>query len=323
MPDQTFNVLVWADIYDKHLELLKEYSPPAFKWIRMDFKNKPVNFRDLLETADCIVTKTDLDEKNYEYASRLKLIQLPISGYDKFDIPKIRSRGIEIANTGGANAVSVAEHVFLLVLSNYRHLLFHHNSVMDGSWVNLKHRNREMYGKTLGIVGLGNVGREIAKRAYGFGMDVMYYDIKRPAAKFESAYNLIYAEFEALLAASDIVTFNVPLTPKTRKMINAESLALMKNGAVLINTSRGEIQDEDEIYRVLADRKLSGAGLDVFLTEPLDRQSPLLTLNNIVLTPHAGPSYETQFRMVESVVKNIVRVYEGQEAQNRVIDYNN
>lgn len=209
----------------------------------------------------------------------------------------------------------------MLVLCTYRKLLFHHCAVTQGPWVNRKYDNIEMYGKRIGIVGLGNVGKQVAQRAYGFGMDVVYNDIIRPDPEFERKYSLQYLSFEDLLATSDIVTFHVPLTSRTENMINNASLCLMKKGSVLINTSRGKVQDENALYEALASGRLKGAGIDVFRTEPLPRDSKLLLLDNVVLTPHNGPSKETQDRVLDTMVNNIRRIENGY-IPNHIVNQN-
>ena len=314
-------ILVCPDIYDKHIKQLKQLSNPGFEWIRTDFINRNNSFQSELSSAHCIVSRTDLVEEDYKSANNLKLFQLPIAGYDQIDLKMAKKYRIPVANNGGANAISVAEHVFLLMLSIYRHLLIHHNSVVDGSWINLKHSNWELCGKTMGIMGLGKIGKEVAKRAFAFGMNVIYFDIRRAESEFEKEYHVEYKTSDEVLTESDIITYHVPLTSKTEQMINKNSLSLMKPSSVLINTSRGEIQDEEALADILIQEKIFGAGLDVFAKEPLPQNSPLSNLKNVVLTPHAGPSYETQQKLVENISCNINRISVGKQPLNLAVDY--
>ncbi|MBU1052665.1 MAG: hypothetical protein KKC46_02410 [Proteobacteria bacterium] len=317
-----FYILVTPEVDDEFVELMVPLLDSRFEWIRVDPLGDSEGFYNHLKKADCYITKNkDLGDTEYKIAGNLKLFQLPIAGYDAVNLCRAQKYGIPVANNGGANAVSVAEHFFLLTLALYRHLLNHHNSVMDGSWINLKHSNLEMAGKELGIVGLGNVGRQVAIRAQAFQMNIAYYDIIRPDPAFEKKYGLTYKPLEILLQDSDIVTYHVPLTSKTRNMINEVSLGSMKSTCVLINTSRGEIQDEDAIYDCLSQGRLLGAGLDVFNEEPLPRDSKLLTLGNVIFTPHAGPSYETRFKAARNVVENIRRIVSGNTPVNLAVDY--
>lgn len=317
-----FYILVTPEVDDEFLELMIPLMESRFEWIRVDPSGDRKEFHKQLRTADYYITKNkDLGDTEYKIASNLKLLQLPIAGYDAVNLSRAKKYGVPVANNGGANAVSVAEHFFLLVLALYRHLLNHHNSVMDGSWINLKHSNLEMAGKELGIVGLGHVGRQVAMRAQAFQMKIAYYDIIRPDSIYEEKYSLTYKPLKTLLRDSDIVTYHVPLTSKTKNMINEKSLRLMKSTSVLINTSRGEIQDEDAIYDCLSQGRILGAGLDVFKEEPLPRDSKLLTLHNVIFTPHAGPSYETRFKAAWNVVENIRRIVNGKQPLYLAVDY--
>jgi len=323
MIDKIFNILINSDIYDEFYSQLNEKNT-HFRWFREDRSNneKLIETKNTLHKIDCIVSRADLTEEEFELATRVKLFQLPISGYDKINLKRWKSRNIPVANNGGANAVSVAEHVFLMILSLYRHLLIHHNSVVDGRWINLKHQNKELFGKNIGIIGFGNIGKEVAKRAIAFGMNVNYFDIKHFPEKIESLRDAHFLSFEKLLSISDIVTFHVPLTNKTKKLINSSTIQLMKTNAILINTSRGAIQDENAIYQALKDKKIAGAGLDVFSKEPFPLNSPLLTLDNIILSPHSGPSFESRYKMIQFVLNNIERVYTGKRPLSVVTEYN-
>lgn len=305
------NILVSADYYDQFLNRLQELGEPHYRWQRMTWPEKDEHLLKKLNNIDVLISRVDLSNDDYQSAPRLKLLQVPTSGYDHINLERAAHHGVTISNNGGANAISVAEHVFMLILCIYRRLLFHHNAVVNGPWVNRKYENLETYDKRIGIVGLGNVGKQVAKRAYCFGMKIAYTDIVRPDPEFERQYSLNFLNLEELLATSDIVTFHVPLTPLTENMINKQSLGLMKHGSVLINTSRGKVQDEDALYEALASGRLKGAGIDVFRTEPLPRNSRLLLLDNVVFTPHNGPSMETQDRVLKTMVYNIRRVENG------------
>ncbi len=308
-----FNILVTSEIDEQTMERFAQRGKSHFQWTRVVDSLPYEEFLHLLSSTDCYITKNrDLCDSEYEIAKELKLFQLPISGYDKIDLERAKRYGVPVANNGGANAISVSEHVFLLILAIYRNFLIHHNSVVDGTWINLKYSNLEMAKKTIGIIGLGNIGKEVAKRACAFQMNVIYNDILPPDPAFNDKYNLKYMSFENVMKKSDIVTFHVPLNSDTKNMICEESLRLMKPKAVLINAARGSIQNEDDLYKVLSKKQILGAGLDVFNREPLPLDSPLLTLENVVFTPHSGPSYESQFRMIDNVIGNLARVAQGE-----------
>lgn len=312
---QAFRILVSADYYDQFLERFQALGRPHYSWERVSWPERDQRLPDLMQGVDAIISRLDLEEHDYLAADKLKLFQVPTAGYDHIDLVRAARHGVPVANNGGANAISVAEHVFMLVLCLYRRLLLHHNAVVKGPWINRKYENTEMYGKRLGIVGLGNVGRQLAMRARCFGMHVAFNDICEPDPDFVTRHQLQPMDFDELLATSDIVSFHVPLTPLTENMINSRSLKLMRKGALLINTSRGRVQDEDALSEALASGHLGGAGIDVFRQEPVPADSPLLHFENVVLTPHNGPSRETQDRVLENMTHNIMRVEQGLEPE--------
>lgn len=336
----SFKILITNDLYDSFYHQLKEKGEPVFDWIRVDFDNKPENFLELLAQADCLVSRYDLSDEEFTIAKRLKLFQLPIAGYNQINLKRLARLGIAVANNAGANAVSVAEHFFLMVLGLYRHVFHHQATVLDGSWVNLKHQNQELYGKTVGIVGLGSVGREVAKRCIAFGMKVHYFDIRHGKSDFETVDGARLLDLDQLVHGADILTFHVPLTRKTRGMINEQLLSVMQPHAILVNLSRGEIHDESAITQALQDKRIAGVALDVFSEEPVSPSLPLLTFGRPsqetkeilgkpvslgvvqgIFSPHCGPSAETRMRVVDLVVDNIRRVYQGHPPRACVIDY--
>ena len=259
-----FNIVVSSDYYDQFLDTLVELGHPSWKWRRVNYPGREQDFYNQLADVDVLITREDLTEAEFDRATRLKLLQVPTAGYDHINLKRAQTRGVPVGANGGANAIAVAEHVIMMALCIYRNLLFHHNAVVNGPWVNLKYSNLEIAGKVMGIVGMGNVGRQLAIRARAMGMRVLYYDIERADPVFETTHQVTFAPFAQVLATSDVVSYHVPLTRKTHRLINAETIAAMKDQAVLINTSRGAVQDEDAIAAALASGKLKGAGLDVF-----------------------------------------------------------
>ncbi len=316
----SFCILLTHDLEEKIGKTLRSQSPAHFEWIPVDFLKRPENFRSILKNADVIISRVDLTEEEYRIASKLKLIQVPMSGFDHLDLKRARDHGVLVGNNGGANAKAVAEHVFLLTLALQRQFLFHLQSVRDGSFKNKKYSNLELCGKTLGIVGLGYCGKEVAKRAKAFEMKGFYFDVRRDFV-FEKEWGIHFQSFETLMKESDIVSFHVPLTSKTKHMVNAKSLSWMKPEALLINVSRGEVVDEIALTKTLKNRRLRGAGLDVFEKEPLPLSSPLLSLENIILTPHCGPSFETLARLATNMLANLKAVDSKKPLVFEAIDY--
>ena len=272
-----FNILVNNE-YEWLFETIKLESPEFFSIKLADLSRPDENqYEQLVKTDAIIGQKMNLSDAQYETASKLKIIQTLSAGFEHIDLTKAKKRNVYVANNNGANAESVAEHVLMLILALYRQLLFHHNSVTKGTWTCLKYQNHGLSGKTLGIFGLGNTGKALARRATAFGVNIKYFDIVRQADA-EKELGLEFVFPEELLKHSDILSYHVPKTSYTRHLINQYSLSKMKAGALLINASRGDVQDENAIYEAFISGKISGAGLDVFEKEPLPNNSPLCKL---------------------------------------------
>jgi len=314
-----FNVLVNRE-YEMLFENLKTEAPDSFVLTLVDFNHPDENLQALLSHADAIIGQVNLSDSQFKSAGKLKIIQTLSAGYDKIDLEKAGQFKVRIANNDGENAVSVAEHVLMLIFALYRRLLFHHHSVTNGPWKNLKHTNRELSGKTLGIYGLGHVGKALAQRASALGVKVQYFDILRQF-EAEKKWRLKYVFPEDLLKSSDIISYHVPKTKFTRKIINHNSLKQMRPDALLINTSRGDVQDETAIYEALSSGQISGAGIDVFEVEPLPENSPLRKLKNVVLTPHSSPDMESYIRTIRNALDNLIRVSKFEEPQSLAVDY--
>ena len=218
----------------------------------------------------------------------LKMILRWGAGFDSVDIQAAGEHGVCVTNTPGANAGAVSELAVLLMLAVGRKLLCHTESLAKGEWSKNTFLNGSfcLNGKTLGVIGAGNIGRQVARKAQAFGAVTNYYDPFRLSPEMESEYHLSYLPLKELLASSDLIT--VPLTEENRHMIGAAEIASMKDHAILINTSRGGLVDDKALAEAVASGKLLGAGLDVVEEEPLPAGHPLLTNPNIVVTPHIG-----------------------------------
>ena len=221
---------------------------------------------------------------------RLKMILRWGAGFDSEDIKAAGENGVYVTNTPGANAGAVSELAVLLMLAVGRKLLCHTKSLAHGSWSKNTFLNSSfcLNGKTLGIIGAGNIGRQVAKKAQAFGAVTRYYDPFRLSPEMEQQWQLSFEPLEELLATSDIITLHVPLTEENHHMIGAREIAAMKDGAILINTSRGGLVDDKALAKAVRSGKLSGAGLDVVEEEPLPACHELLSDPNIIVTPHIG-----------------------------------
>ena len=272
--------------------------------------------REALGEARYLVGFVDglVEEGLYHAAPKLKLIQLLSAGYDRADLAAARRARVPIANNGGANAVSVAEHALMLMLAVCRRLPLQHENVRSGRWRgNETPRVHELRGRTLGIVGFGTIGKKTARLARAFGMTVEYYDVARLSEDAEDALGVRFRLLGEILRGSDVVSLHVPLNPSTRGLVGARELALLKPTAVLVNTSRGPVVDEAALIAALGERRIAGAGLDVFDREPPDPDNPLFSLDNVVLTAHlAGPTVESAPARLRNAFDNVERVERGE-----------
>jgi len=251
----------------------------------------------------------------FRSAPNLKLVQLLSAGYDHVDIEAARKAKVPVCNNGGANALAVAEHTIMLILAVLKRVVQFHNSVAAGKWRvgnPADVRVYEMGNKTLGIVGLGNIGKKVARRARAFETKVQYYDIRRLSEADEDALGVRFVLFDELLRTSDIVSLHVPLDDSTRNLIDARALGLMKREAIIVNTCRGPVIDETALHDALKSNRIAGAGLDVMVEEPPRENHPIFSLPNVTLTPHsAGPTWENWTARFRNGFDNIQRVAAG------------
>jgi D-3-phosphoglycerate dehydrogenase len=222
-------------------------------------------------------------------APDLRVVARAGTGLDNVDVAVAKERGVLVLNTPAANAVSVAELTIGLMLALERHLVDAVTDLRQGRWEKTRYLGRELMGRTLGLVGFGRIGRDVAVRARAFGMTVMGYDPVLPAWPAEFSWARRAESLDALLAESDVVSLHVPLVPETRNLIGAAQLARMKPDALLVNCARGGTVDEPALHAALTSGRLRGAALDVFASEP-NTDSPLIGLRNVVATPHLGAS---------------------------------
>lgn len=257
-----------------------------------------------------------LPDDAYLEAKRLKLVQVLSAGYDMVNIEGARKAHIPICSNGGANSVAVGEHAIMLMLAVYRKLVAFHQNVAAGSWHRGIPRTVDIYeieGKTVGIVGLGNIGQQVTRRIKAFDARVIYYDLFRRSGVEEERLGVEYVPLNTLLETADIVSLHVPLNDSTRHMIGADQLSRMKPKTILINTCRGEVVDEVALIKALQENRIMAAGLDCQEKEPADPNNPLLKLPNVTLTPHnAGPTVDSYRKRFGNGYANIQRVANGQ-----------
>ncbi len=299
------------------LEIARELAPGGFEIVTARLGTP--EFAAAMAEAEYLVGLGDpaMDDAFFRAAPRLRLIQLLSAGYDRCDVAAARRAGVPICNNGGANSTAVAEHALMLMLAACRRLAWLHQNVAAGRWRGndaAQARLYELRGRTLGIVGLGTIGKKVARLASAFGMAVQYYDIARLPEDAEDALGVRFRLLDELLRGADVVSLHVPLTAATRHMIGAAELRLMKPTAYLINTCRGPVVDEPALYEALRDGVIAGAGLDVLDREPPAADNPILGLDNVVLTPHfAGPTWDNQATRFRNAFDNCQRVARGEK----------
>jgi len=305
----------FASFSDKPLKMLTERD---FK-IKRNNTGRPYKKEEMLKLikdVDGIIIGIDeLSAEIIEEANELKVISKYGIGLDNIDINMATNKKIVVTNTPTANVDAVADLTFGLILSLARRVPEADRKTKGAKWGKII--GKSVWEKTIGIIGLGKIGRQVVKRAKGFEMNILVFDIVKDK-KFAQKYGIKYVDLEKLLRQSDYITIHIPLNDATRNMISYEELEKMKKDAFLINTSRGGIVDEEALYDALRNNKLRGAALDVYNNEPL-RESPLKELDNVIMTPHIGAYTEEAIEnMSIQAAQNLIDVLEGREPQNRV-----
>ena len=260
------------------------------RWLVITPEQLDGKLSSALESADALIVRSavQVDSGLLQHAHKLRVIGRAGVGVDNIDLDAATRQGIAVMNTPGANAVAVAEHTLAMMLAMARHLCRANELTHAGKWEKKSLQGTELRGKTLGIVGLGRIGMEVARRARSFGMDIIAHDpFVSPAVAKEQGIRL--AKLEDVYAAADYLTLHVGLTPQTESMINANSLKQAKKGVRLVNCARGELVDESALAHALKQGHVAAAALDVFTHEPL-KNSPLQAMDSVILTPHIGGS---------------------------------
>lgn len=278
--------------------------------------SEPTKDIEALRAADVILTFATITDQDLDLVEHLQLIQTPGHGYDHIDVDAAAERGIPVANVGssGAEDATVAEHALGLAMACARRLPEGHEDLRNGRWSQqalIEKGMNEVSGKTLGIVGMGQIGRQLARMAGAFQMTVLYHD-RQPDPEVDKAHGARRVELGQLLEQADVVSLHLPLSESSRGMIGREELGRMRPGAILVNTSRGALVDDDALLAALEAGHVR-AGLDVFDPEPPPSDHPLLRAPNVVLSPHtAGVTAESLKRIMAAAIENLARVGRGE-----------
>ena len=273
---------------------------------------------ELIPGTDAVVLGgAPVTRRIIEASAELKVISRSGVGFDAVDVDAAAERGIPVMIAVGSNHTTVAEYAFGFMIALSRAMFAHHQIVLDGDW--RRETNFDLAGKTLGIAGLGRIGRALADRAIAFEMDVLAYEAV-PDREFVESRGIELVSIDDLCRRSDFISLHLPSLPETERIINADRLGLMKASAYVINTARGSLIDEAALWAALSEGRIAGAGLDVFAAEP-PAGSPLLNLRNVITGPHAaGISLESQARMGEVAVRNALDVLAGAWRRDSVVN---
>ncbi|RFU70126.1 D-glycerate dehydrogenase [Peribacillus saganii] len=310
-------IVVTRRIPKQALELLKE-NGEVFLW---DREEEPIPHEVLLEeikeAAGVFTNVGDrIDKELFDHAPNLKVVSTMAVGYDNIDVREAAKRGIAVGHTPGILTETTADLTFALLMATARRVVEGSDYVRQGrwkSWGPMLLTGQDIFGATIGIIGMGRIGEGVARRASGFNMNILYHNRSR-RREIEESLNAAYSTLEELLSKSDFVVLLAPGNTQTRHIIGKEELKLMKPSSVFINASRGTNVDERALYEALKNEEIWAAGLDVFEEEPVSAEHPLLTLPNVTVLPHIGSaSIATRTKMAVTAAQNLVAGIMGKE----------
>lgn len=300
--------------------ILKSVIPECFNVKTLNDLNYDSLVQEAIDADYLLVSgRLPIDEGVLSAAKHLKMIQRTGVGTEMLDVGAIKQHGIPVYVNAGVNSQSVAEHTLTLILASLKRLPQINQKTHQGVWKKQQVgvTTRELKGKTVALVGMGNIGRLVAGMLQPFGAKVIYTDVVRQPAETEQCLGLTYYDsFEALLPEADILSFHCPLVKENTEILNQRTLAKMKNGAVVVNTARGKLINPNDLYEALVSGHLVAAALDTHYEEPIKEGYKLAELENVILTPHIGGlSYESFHQMMADAVENIVAFEEGRLAE--------
>jgi len=286
-------------IYPEHIKQLKNFGEVI---IYNDVPDEKEGIRRIKDADIVIDNWYKMPASVIASTPSLKMICVAATGYEWIDLNEARKRNILVSNSPGYGSEAVAEHTIGLLLHSIRRASEAEREITNGKWDPMKFKGKELQRKTLGIIGFGSIGKRIAEiTEKGFGMRVLHINT-----------HSTITDFERLLKESDFISINAPLTEKTKGMIGQKEFDLMKIGVSIVNTGRGAIINEELLIKNLQSGKVFSAGLDVFSSQPINNDNPLLKLTNVTLTPHIGfNTEESEYRLSEVVVNNVKNFIEG------------
>jgi len=318
-----YNVVYWNRATEDVYDVIRGQMPTGWTLVTLQGETTrewraQIRDVDFMIVADWAITAEDLAA-----APKLRMIHHQGVGHERIDKQALKARGVPLALCPAGTTIGVAEHTMLLILAVYKRLVVADTKMRQGIWLQwgLRSTSFELCGKTLGLVGFGRIGQAVAKRAHTFDAKIVYHDTFIPTPPAEAkVWGVESVGLDDLLRRSDIVSVHVPMTDETRKFMNAARFAQMKRSAVFINTSRGVVVDEPALIRALQDKVIAGAGLDVFEKEPIQPENPLLTMDNVILTPHiAAGTVDALTEKMQAVFANLERCLRGEPIHDRVV----
>lgn len=297
------------------LKSVERHVPEGFL-IRTLPENSEEALFEHIQDADYLLAsgRVKIGKRVLSYSSKLKMIQRTGVGLDSLDLEAIEAANIPLYVNQGVNAQSVAEHALLLILACLRRIAHADRMIKCGSWEKQGFGigTHELHAKTVGIIGMGSIGRKLAQLLTGFGVKILYHDIGRIAPEAEQALGCTYQSLETVLREADIISLHCPLTEDTREIICQATLRSMKDGVIIVNTARGGLINEEDVRKAIVEGKVAQLGMDVFAQEPVPANNALARMERVIATPHVGGiTYESFNAMMREAFENIARFERG------------
>lgn len=315
MKENTLKILLTNHYEGKPAEIIKSAVPDGFELEMLESVSQQ-ELEGKVKEADYLLVsgRLKINRTVLGNAQNIKMIQRTGVGFDSIDLEYIRNHDVPFYVNKGVNAQSVAEHTILLMLASLRNLVEINENTKRGIWKKQAQGvcTHELCGKTVGLIGMGAIGRKVAGMLKAFGAEVLYNDVSKMKQEDENALGIKFSTREEIIEKSDIISLHCPLTDDTRHMINDRAVNKMKNGVILINTARGGLIDEAALINGIKNGKIAGAGIDVYEKEPVDN-SEVLNLQNVITTPHiGGVTYDSFYQMMYQAMRNIEMFDKGQ-----------
>lgn len=311
----TAKVIYFDQVFPAFKEILENHNLQGYELLYWYEMNPAEKEKALAEADYLLVAAVKISGDILRKAKKARLLQKTGIGLDNMDLITAAELGMPVCNAQGSNAAGVAELAMAMILGLYRKLLILDKATKKGQWLmwELRPFTLELENKVHGFIGFGNIGRKTAQLSQAFGTKVVYYDPQRLPEAIEQEYNATYLDLDDLLKNSDVLSLHLPLLPATRGLIGRRELSLMKPTAILVNVARGGIVDEEALYRALLEGSLAGAGIDTFAVEPVAPDNPLLSLDNVIATPHIGAgTRDTLNKVLKIAFENFLRVDQGE-----------